>query len=57
MDYNEVLKLSKDNIHALYNRGICFEKIGEYKKSIEDFGRGWQTFFLLFFLKLNIFQN
>lgn len=26
-------------MHAIYNRGICFERLGEFYKAIEDFNK------------------
>lgn len=29
-DYSQVIEIDSKNIHALHNRGISFERIGEY---------------------------
>jgi tetratricopeptide (TPR) repeat protein len=36
-DYSNVIKQDTDNIHALHNRGISFERLGKYKEAVKDF--------------------
>lgn len=36
-DYSTVLSYDPDNIHALHNRGISFERISRYREAIKDF--------------------
>lgn len=31
-DYSRAIKIDPINIHAIYNRGICFERIREFHK-------------------------
>jgi len=31
------LAIEPKNIHALHNRGICYERMGLYRNAIEDF--------------------
>ncbi|GET90910.1 hypothetical protein, conserved [Leishmania tarentolae] len=38
-DYTEVLVTDPDNVHALYNRGMSFEKCGKYNAAVDDFTR------------------
>ncbi|CBZ28979.1 conserved hypothetical protein [Leishmania mexicana MHOM/GT/2001/U1103] len=38
-DYTEVLATDPVNAHALYNRGISFEKCGKYNAAVDDFTR------------------
>lgn len=35
-DYDQALSLEPTNMHSLYNRGICNEKIHNYKEAIDD---------------------
>ena len=32
-----MLTIDSDNIHALHNRGISFERLGQYLQAIQDF--------------------
>ena len=32
-----MLALEGGNVHALHNRGISYERVGEYHKAVEDF--------------------
>ncbi len=36
-DCNKVVEVDGDNIRALYQRGLCREKLGEHVQAIEDF--------------------
>lgn len=36
-DYTMALKSDPNNLHYLHNRGICYQKIHEYQKAINDF--------------------
>lgn len=38
-DYTEVLACDANDAHALYNRGISFEKCGKYNAAVDDFSR------------------
>ncbi len=38
-DYSEILRKNKEDLHALHNRAICFQKMGELKKAIRDFSK------------------
>ncbi|KAG5472521.1 hypothetical protein LSCM1_03922 [Leishmania martiniquensis] len=38
-DYSEVLATDPADAHALYNRGICFEKSGKYNAAVNDLTR------------------
>jgi len=33
-DYSKAIKLDGANVHAIYNRGICYERIREFIKVI-----------------------
>jgi len=36
-DYTMALKSDPKNLQYLHNRGVCFERIHEYNKAVEDF--------------------
>jgi len=36
-DYTLALQLEPNNIHALHNRGICYQKLAKFNEAIEDF--------------------
>ena len=36
-DYSEILREKKEDMHALHNRAICFQKMSELEKAIKDF--------------------
>lgn len=36
-DYSEVLKIDPYNTHALHNKGISFERLGEFQEAIRCF--------------------
>jgi tetratricopeptide (TPR) repeat protein len=36
-DYTMALKTDPKNLQYLHNRGVCFERIHEYNKAVEDF--------------------
>ena len=38
-DYSKALELDKNNIHALHNRGICYERMGQFKKVNKSFNK------------------
>ena len=31
-DYSKAIKIDNYNVHAIYNRGICFERIRDFTK-------------------------
>ncbi len=37
VDYSQVLNIDSQNIHALHNRGISFERLAQYEDAIADF--------------------
>ena len=37
MDYTRVIELDPTNSHAYHNRGISYDKIGDFEKAIADF--------------------
>lgn len=37
MDYTRVIELDSNNAHAYHNRGISYDKIGDFEKAITDF--------------------
>jgi lipoprotein NlpI len=39
-DYSRVLEIDRTNTHAFHNRGISYEKKGEYLLAVRDFTRG-----------------
>jgi Flp pilus assembly protein TadD len=49
-DYNAVVQLDPQNVHAYHNRGISHDKLGQYAEAVQDFsevsggqGRGWEA--------------
>jgi tetratricopeptide (TPR) repeat protein len=38
-DYNQALKMNKDNTHALAHRGIILRKKKQYKEALADFNQ------------------
>lgn len=38
-DYDAVIALDPNNVHAYHNRGISFDKLGHFEAAIEDFNR------------------
>ena len=38
-DYAQVIVKEQNNIHALHNRGISYERLGRHKEAIGDFTR------------------
>jgi tetratricopeptide (TPR) repeat protein len=36
-DYTQALQADQSNLHYLHNRGICYQKIHEYQKAVQDF--------------------
>lgn len=38
-DYDAVVALDPNNVHAFHNRGISYDKLGHFEAAIEDFNR------------------
>lgn len=38
-DYTLALEIDKDNLHAMFNRAICYERSRQFVKAIEEFTR------------------
>lgn len=36
-DYTQALLTDSNNLHYLHNRGICYQKLHEYQKAVDDF--------------------
>lgn len=36
-DYTQALVADPHNLHYLHNRGICYQKLHQYPKAVEDF--------------------
>jgi len=36
-DYTQALLTDPNNLHYLHNRGICYQRLHEYQKAVEDF--------------------
>ncbi len=35
--FNKALEIDENNVNALFSRGACYNKLGNYQKSIEDY--------------------